>query len=322
MKLIVSGVANCAAITRSPSFSRSAIVDDDDHPALADLLDRVLDRGERGRDRHPRRLLPPISSRSTYFASTSTSRFTRWPGSSSPSVVAASVCGISATAKPGVVERRDGEARPLDGDRALLDGVAEDLRRRVDPDAATVALVLDAADDADAVDVPLDVVAAERLARTERRLDVDARARGEAAERGARERLGHRVEGDPAAVERDRGQAAAVDRDRVADRGRRRRLRRLDLEPDPVACRDRRSPPTSLTIPVNTARLAAPQPLRSTTPRSNRSHPTHPGLSHRNASGSGDPVTATCRVPPRRTTCSPADDECTLPSRSAPRYSP
>ena len=50
MKLIASGVANCAAIVRSPSFSRSGIVDDDDQPALADLLDRLLDRRERRRD--------------------------------------------------------------------------------------------------------------------------------------------------------------------------------------------------------------------------------------------------------------------------------
>src|SRR6185312_12194091 len=40
------------------------------------------------------------SSRSTYFASTSTSRLTSSPGPSSPSVVTSSVCGTSATAKP------------------------------------------------------------------------------------------------------------------------------------------------------------------------------------------------------------------------------
>ena len=72
---------------------------------------------------------------------------------------------MSAIAKPLVVEPGDREAHTVDGDRALLDGVAKHVRRRVDPDAAAVALVLDAADDADTVDVPLDVVAAERLAR-------------------------------------------------------------------------------------------------------------------------------------------------------------
>ncbi len=66
------------------------IVDDDDHPAGADVLDRFLDRRE----------LAHVRSRSTYFASTSTSRLTESPGSSEPSVVASSVCGMSATAKP------------------------------------------------------------------------------------------------------------------------------------------------------------------------------------------------------------------------------
>src|SRR5205085_7615702 len=42
---------------------------------------------------------PAGSSRSTYFATTSTSRFTGAPGRRSPSVVAASVCGTSATSK-------------------------------------------------------------------------------------------------------------------------------------------------------------------------------------------------------------------------------
>ena len=145
---------------------------------------------------------------------------------------------MSATAKPSVVERGDREARPVDGDRALLDDVAEELGRRVEPDAAAVALGLDAADGADAVDVPLDVVAAERLAGPERRLDVDARARREAAERGARERLGHGVEARSApSPTGDRGQAAAADRDRVADGRAARRLGRLDLEPHPVAAR-------------------------------------------------------------------------------------
>ena len=53
-------------------------------------------------EREPVERLEPHrgSSRSTYFASTSTSRLTSSPGSSAPSVVTASVCGTSATAKP------------------------------------------------------------------------------------------------------------------------------------------------------------------------------------------------------------------------------
>src|SRR5206468_8256630 len=79
-------------------------VDHDHELSLPNVLDRVLDRGEQ------RRLLvcglghqPEIVSRSisfsTYLASTSTSRLTSAPGSSAPSVVTSSVCGISATSK-------------------------------------------------------------------------------------------------------------------------------------------------------------------------------------------------------------------------------
>ena len=77
------------------------VVDDDDEPALADLLDRLLDGGERtfgarrGGHRHGR--IVPGSSFSTYLASTSVSRLTLSPVARSESVVSASVCGISAT---------------------------------------------------------------------------------------------------------------------------------------------------------------------------------------------------------------------------------
>ena len=122
----------------------------------------------------------------------------------------------------------------MDGDRPFLDGVAKDVGRSVDPDPAAVAFVLDAADDSDTVDVPLDVVAAERLARSECRLDVDGRAADEAAERGARKRLGHRVEREASRAHRDDGQADAVDRHGIAERGQRCGIRRVDLQPDAV----------------------------------------------------------------------------------------
>ena len=85
---------------------------------------------------------------------------------------------------------------------------------------------------ADAVDVPLDVVAAERVAGAQRGLQVDARA-----ERlHAGERLRDDVEREPPAAVLDDGQADAVDRDRVAEL---RRQRRLDDEPAVV---ERRRP--------------------------------------------------------------------------------
>src|SRR5205823_5937028 len=76
-------------------------VDDDDELAVADVLDRLFDGGEgalfldfHSEDGNAGR------SRSTYFARTSVSRLTLSPGARPPSVVAASVCCTSATAKP------------------------------------------------------------------------------------------------------------------------------------------------------------------------------------------------------------------------------
>src|SRR5439155_6716725 len=80
-------------------------VHDDDELALANVLDRFLDLGEGGGSldsfhlaahRTPHR----AASRSTYFARTSTSRFTVSPASSPESVVSRRVCGTSAIATP------------------------------------------------------------------------------------------------------------------------------------------------------------------------------------------------------------------------------
>ncbi len=101
------------------------VVDDDDHPALADVLDRLLDRRERRGDGHPDRLageqLLDVLREHVRPRDSRASPGLRARRASSP----ASVCGISATAKPVVVERGDGQARALHGDRALLDDVAE-----------------------------------------------------------------------------------------------------------------------------------------------------------------------------------------------------
>ena len=130
MNAIASGVANWAAIVRSPSFSRSAASTTTTNLPGADVLDCLFDSGERGLGDSHR----PMVSRSTYLARTSTSRLTASPGFAAPSVVAASVCGTSATAKPAVVEGGDGERDAVDRDRPLLDAVAEHIGRRVDPD--------------------------------------------------------------------------------------------------------------------------------------------------------------------------------------------
>src|SRR5690606_10037923 len=97
-------------------------VDHDDRLAGLQVGDRVLDRLEPAGRHRPRRLvlrthrhrapasscadgaLPyPAVNRSTYFATTSTSRFTVSPGFRIPSVVCDNVVGISATVNVSVV---------------------------------------------------------------------------------------------------------------------------------------------------------------------------------------------------------------------------
>ena len=89
--------------------------------------------------------------------------------------------------------------RPRSSPSRRSSGAARRARR---PQARAVALRLEPRDAADAVDVALDVVAAERLAGPERRLEVDLGAGLERAERRARERLRDGVERERLAVDR------------------------------------------------------------------------------------------------------------------------
>src|SRR5207247_686761 len=81
------------------------VVDDDHHPAGPDVQQGLLDGREHGmvhrRLRCSAHVRAPsaveVRSRSTYFARTSTSRFTDSPTRAVPSVVTASVSGIRAT---------------------------------------------------------------------------------------------------------------------------------------------------------------------------------------------------------------------------------
>ena len=101
-------------------------VADHDHPAFADVLDRLLDGAERraqGAHRSPAGA-PPFS---TYLANTSTSRFTAGPGSAEPSVVRSSVSGISDTEKPVSSTSVTVKGHAVHGDRALVDHVAQQL---------------------------------------------------------------------------------------------------------------------------------------------------------------------------------------------------
>ena len=114
------------------------VVDDDHHPAGADVLERLLDRRERGcpRDRFRsfahRHVLPSdpsaassAMSRSTYFAITSISRFTRSPGTDRSQRGHGERVRDQGDAHPVAGERGDRQAHAVHGDRSLLHRVAE-----------------------------------------------------------------------------------------------------------------------------------------------------------------------------------------------------
>jgi hypothetical protein len=153
----------------------------------------------------------PASSRSTYFASTSTSMFTWSPG-----------CGVFQRRDRGGVRddghrervgggRHDGEADAVDRDRALLHHVAHEVRRGCAPAGRAL-------------------VAAPR--RRRRRGPAPGGRRGgrpaapnapgsaatrrDSVQAGAGERLLADIGHPPAGALLDQGEAAAVDRDRVA----------------------------------------------------------------------------------------------------------
>ena len=152
---------------------------------------------------------------STYLASTSTSRFTGRPGATAPSVVRASVSGISETSR----------ARS-----STAETVSE-----------TPSTVADRLDLADAVDVALDDLAAEAPVGPQRELEVHPVAFAERAERAAAQGLGHDVGGEPVPLHLASGQADAVDGYRVPV-GQLGRERRGDEEahPPPVVALDGR----------------------------------------------------------------------------------
>ena len=132
---------------------------------------------------------------STYLAIRSTSRFTRVPGGAVPSVVTASVCGISATANASSSRPRDGEAHAVDGDRSLVHDVAQHFGGRLDRDRARSrrAAARAVATVPVASTWPCTRWPPSRSARRTGRSRFTRVAGGEVAEVGAGERLDHRV---------------------------------------------------------------------------------------------------------------------------------
>ena len=161
----------------------------------------------------------PRISRSTCLARMSTSMFTVSPPAARPRVVRGERLGDQRDGEAVVAQRADGQADAVDRDRALLDQVAHELagrrrsrararcRRRVT--AATVA-------------VPSTWPCTMWPPSRSPARSASSRLTGEPAlqrsQRGARERLGHRLGAEAVGVDRGRRQADAVDGDRVARR--------------------------------------------------------------------------------------------------------
>ena len=125
MKLIASGVANWAARVRSPSFSRSSASQTTTILPSRMSSMRLLDRAE-GRVRHR----PHAVSFSTYLASTSTSRFTVPAGRGRAERRALERLGDQRHLEGLVVHAGNRQRHAVDGDRALLDHVAQQLGAR------------------------------------------------------------------------------------------------------------------------------------------------------------------------------------------------
>src|SRR5436190_14001560 len=229
MKLIASGVTNWAAMTRSPSFSRSSssttttirpaamssrassmvansisvrLVGNELLQVLREHVDFQIDGSPRRRSAQGR----PLQR-----------------------------LGDERHREPVVAEVGDGQRDAVDGDRTLLDDVAQQRRLGVDDDDPREPLVTHLAHHGEAVDVPLDDVSAQAVGGPQRQLEVDGAVRLERAERRAPQRLVHDVGAEElAAAQADGGQADTVDGDRVA-LAQLAGERRVDAEPHPVA---------------------------------------------------------------------------------------
>src|SRR3954463_12965278 len=109
--------------------------------------------------------------------------------------------------KSAVANSGDRQRDAVGGDRAFFDAVAQDLWRRLDRQPATVALGLDRRHLPDPVDMPLDVMAAERVSGSEGGLEIHLGAEGLRARKG----LGHHIEGKRAVRALRDGEADPVD---------------------------------------------------------------------------------------------------------------
>ena len=116
-----------------------------------------------------------------------------------------------------VLDIDERQADAIDRDRTFAGHLGELSRRSAELHRTPIGVVVPGVDGADGVDMAGDVVAADRVAGSERLFEIDHRTGQQFAEVRPRERFFAGLKRQPVAVDADDGQAAAVDRDAVAD---------------------------------------------------------------------------------------------------------
>ncbi len=233
MKLIASGVANWAAIVRSPSFSRSSSSQTTTiRPRrMSSIASSIVENGPCVHpDAHAlclalrhmahARSFPANgdTSRSTYLATMSHSTFSLSPAPVSPRVVLSRVSGIRETSAQDSPKSTTVRLDAVECDRSLLDHVAVQPRVEANSQPPGKAVLLGRDDRADAIDVALHDVPTEAIGSSHRQLQVDSVAGLQPSQRGHLQRLVHGLGLESIRVGGTRGQAGAVDGYRVAQR--------------------------------------------------------------------------------------------------------
>ena len=230
---ISSGVALLAAKMMSPSFSRSS--SSTTTTALPAAMSAIASS-----TRSRRIVALQIWARScgltifsTYFAITSTSRLTTSPGCLLPSVVRARVSGIRLTVNAPAPTSTTVSEMPS----TVIDPLATRYRARSAGSAISTTSQCSLGVRRTTLPVPSTWPCT--MWPPSRVAGVTARSRltrvpGQGAERGLRQRLVHHVGGEGLTLLGRHGEAAAVDRDRVAQRGVAGDEGAADREPDRV----------------------------------------------------------------------------------------
>src|SRR5512132_2302196 len=215
MKLIAAGVAICAGMTRSPSFSRfSSSIRMNIRPLRASsMMSSMLDSCA-GRSK-PSPVLNQagnISRQQVDFQVHPVARPGFAEGSDRERV------RNDVDPEPRSVHLVDGQRNAVDGDRPLRGDEAGELSRRLEDEAARGPFRRDRHYAADAIDVAGDDMPAQLVADPESALEIHRRTRPPFTEGGAPQRRRRGMDGKPAGFFVDHRQAHARAGDRRADR--------------------------------------------------------------------------------------------------------